>query len=68
MVPVGAKSTWEAYGTFLNSFHLKVKQLIGKLEQIKNRIGRHEVSVLFNHTHTHTHTHTHIYIYIYIYK
>ena len=27
MAPVGAKSTWGKYSTFLNSFHLEVKQL-----------------------------------------
>ena len=59
MTPVGVKSTWEKYGTFLNSFKPKVKRLIQKHEQINDRIGRHKVSVLFNQTY--------IYIYIYIY-
>ena len=62
-----AKRTWGKYSTFRDSFHAEVKQLLRRLERIKNRKGCHEVSVLFNQTHTHTHTHTHIYIYIYMY-
>ena len=46
MASVGDKSSWETYGTFLNSFHPKVKWLI----QILDRIGRHKMSVLFNQT------------------
>ena len=38
---------------------------IPKLEWIKGRKGRHEVSLPFNQIYIHTHTHTHIYIYIY---
>ena len=40
----------ETYGTFPNSFHLKVKQLVQRIERIKDRIGRQELSVLFNQT------------------
>ena len=49
----GVKSKWETCGAFLNSFYPKIKRLIRKLERIKDRIGRHKVSVLYNHTHTH---------------
>ena len=65
----------------LNSSHPKVKQLIRKLAQIKDRKADTKCLLyLIKHfkkrtcclntrarTHTHTHTHTHIYIYIYIY-
>ena len=70
-----AEITREKYGTFPNSFHSEVKLLIRRLERVKDRIDKHEVSFLFNHTYiihtkiyicTHTHTHTHIYIYIYL--
>ena len=49
----GSSWGWEClekYGAFLNSFYLKVKWLIWRLEWIKVRIGRHRVSVLFNQT------------------
>ena len=73
MARIKAKYTLETYGTFLNSLHPRVKPLIQRLEQIKNKIDRHEVSIFFNQTYlkekillyTHTHTHKHIYIYIY---
>ena len=45
MTPVGAKSFWEKYSTFLNSFHPKIKCLIWRFEQIKDKIGKNEVSV-----------------------
>ena len=42
-----AKSTWEKYGAFLNSFNPKFNR---KREWIKDRIVRHEVSLLFHQT------------------
>ena len=65
-----AESTWEIHGIFLNSFHLKVSDLVW----IKSRIGRDEVSVQFNPTclkerkkcSLNIH-YIYIYIYIYIY-
>ena len=50
MAPVRTESTWGKYGAFLNSFHPKVKRLIRRLEWIKDRIGRRELSVLLNQT------------------
>ena len=47
-IPFGAKSTREIYSTFLNSLHLRVRQLIQRVERIKDRIGKHEMTVLFN--------------------
>ena len=38
------------FGAFLNSFQQKDKRLIRRLERIKDRIGKLEVSVLFNKT------------------
>ena len=46
----GSKRTLKKYGTFLNSFYQEVKQHIKRLEQIKDKIGRCKVSVLFNQT------------------
>ena len=70
---LGADCPWKKYSTFLNLFYSEVKQYIERLEPIKNRTGRHEVSVVFNQTYlkdknaTQTHTHTHTtYIYIYV--
>ena len=54
MSPVKTKSTWEAYGIFLNSFHPKWHWW--RLEQNKDKTSRHKVPVQFNPTHTHTHT------------
>ena len=48
--PSGAKSTWEKYGAFLNSFHLEVKSLIQRYERINHKISRNEVSVLSDQT------------------
>ena len=48
MAPVGARSTWETYGAFLNSLCLKVKWLKLRHEQIKDRIDKYKLSVLFN--------------------
>ena len=48
MIQTGDESNLEKYGTFLNSFLPKFKQLIQRLERIKERIGWHKVSVLFN--------------------
>ena len=50
IVPVRAESDWEKYGAFLNSFPLKVKLFIRRLERIKDKIGNNEVYVLFNQT------------------
>ena len=66
IAPAGTESTQEKYGTFLNAFHPDVKRIIQRIEREKYKIGRSEVTALFNQTDTHTHTHTHIYIYIYI--
>ena len=63
MAPAGAKSTWEKYGIFLNSFHSDVKWLIQRFEWINDKIGRNEVSVLFDQTHLKEKM---LYIYIFI--
>ena len=47
MVLAGAKSTWETYGTFLNSFNSKVKIIIQKHEQIEDRIFDPIYSVIY---------------------
>ena len=65
IVVVGARSTWEKHGAFLNSFHPDVKHLIRRLEWINYRISRSEVSVVFSQTCLKEKT-LHIYIYIYI--
>ena len=64
MAPAEAESSGEKYGVFLKLFHPEVNRLIRRPEQINDKIGRQEVSVLFNQTHAHTHTHTHTHIYI----
>ena len=43
-ITVGVESTWEKYGTFLNSFHPEVKWLIRKLEEIKDKIEQTQSS------------------------
>ena len=49
MAPVGEK-----YKSFLYSFHSNNKWLIWRLEQIKDRIYRHEVAfIVSNQIHTH---------------
>ena len=64
----------EKYSTFLYSFHPEVRRLIQRLAGIIDKIGGHEMSVLFIQTyiyiyiHTHTHLSLILYIYIYIYK
>ena len=40
IVPFMDGSTWEKYGSFLNSFHPEIKRLKPRLERIKNKIGR----------------------------
>ena len=40
----------EKYEVFLNSFYSEDKRLEGRFEQINYKIGRNEVSVLFNQT------------------
>ena len=49
MNPEGPKSTWEKYGTFLNSLHPNTKRLVRRLQSINYEIGRSEVFVFFNH-------------------
>ena len=56
MAPFWAEITREKFDAFENSFHLKIKR---RHKLIRDRIGRFEISVLFNQTHTNTHTHTH---------
>ena len=48
--PAEYENTSKTYGAFLNLFHPKVKRSTRKLERIKNRISRPEVSKLFNQT------------------
>ena len=50
MAPVGTVITWEMYGAFQNLFHPKIKRIRRRLEQINYKVGRHNVSVLFNKT------------------
>ena len=50
MAQVEAESSWEKYGAFPNSIDLKAKGLIERLEEIKERIGRLTVTVLFDQT------------------
>ena len=47
MDSVGDESARGKYSAFLNSFHPEIKQLIGR-QQKNDKIGRHEVSLLFN--------------------
>ena len=51
----GKRKNWREKS--LNSFCQEVKR---RLERIKDRICRFEVSVLFNQTCTHIHTHIHV--------
>ena len=48
MAPAEAENTWEKYGAFLKSFHPEVERLIWRLERINDKIGRNELSVLYN--------------------
>ena len=61
MAPIGTESTWEIYGTFLNLFHPKFKQLIWRLEWVKERIGSQNCVNMFKRENA-----AYIYIYIYI--
>ena len=45
-----AESTWKKYGAFLNSFHPDAKWFTGRLERIYYKIGKSELSILFNQT------------------
>ena len=47
IVPVRDRK-WEKYSAFLKTFHPEIKCLMQRLEHIKDRIERHEVSILFN--------------------
>ena len=63
-----SESTRENFSKFIRLFQPETKTLIRKLERVKIKLYRQNVSLLFNQTrtrtHTHTHTHTHIYIYV----
>ena len=65
MTPARAKSTWEKYETFLNSFHPEVQQCIQRLELIRDKISRHEM--FFRSSIFKSENAVKIYIYIYIY-
>ena len=60
---VGAESTWEKFSAFLNSFHPEFKQLKQGLEQIKDKICRLEMPILFNQTKVKMMMPIYIYIY-----
>ena len=59
MASAEAEGTWKKYGAFLNSLHPEIERLIRRPDGIHSKIGRNEVTFLFN---------IYIYIYIYIYR
>ena len=64
---VGSENSCEKSSSFRNLVYPKIKSFPRWLELIKDRIGKHEVSILFTQTSLKKKMlHTHIYIYIYI--